>query len=67
VSVLATLKKLVLGETWILPVGLVVAVALSLLCRALLDDAWQEVGGFVLLGGVACVLLLAVAAGARPR
>jgi hypothetical protein len=66
-SVLRTLKKLVLGETWILPLGLVVAVAVSLLGRALLDDTWHAAGGFVLLAGVACVLVTAVAAGARPR
>jgi hypothetical protein len=66
-SFLRTLRKLLLGETWLLPGGLVVALAATVLLRHLLGDAWDGVGGFVLLAGVACALLLSVAVSARPR
>jgi hypothetical protein len=61
---LRTLRGLVLGETWTLPLG----VALVLVAGALLREAapgfWEDAGGFVLLGGVVAVLLVAVRGGA---
>jgi len=63
---LHTIKKLLFGETWLLPLGVAVAVALTgvvLHGRA----ASAPVGGFVLLAGVLGVLLVSVARGARPR
>lgn len=66
-NVLRTLKKLLFGETWLLPVGLALALAATLLIRHLLGAAWHDVGGFVLLACVAGVLLASVAAGTRPR
>ena len=60
---IAQLRKLVLGETWTLPIG----VAITLLAGLLLDGAgpgwWQHAGGFVLLGGA--ILTLAVSLRAR--
>lgn len=50
------LRKLVLGETWTLPLG----VAITLLAGLALDAAdpgwWQRGGGFVLLGGALATL-----------
>jgi len=66
-SFLRTLKKLLFGETWLLPAGLGLALAAALLMRHLLGDDWHDVGGFVLLVGVAGVLVVSVAVSARPR
>lgn len=65
-SVLRDLRKLLLGETWRLPGGLVATVAVALLARAVLGDLWRDAGGFVLLAGVSVVLVWSVAAGGRP-
>jgi hypothetical protein len=65
-STLRTLKKLVLGETWLLPLGIALIVSVSgLLVRPLLAAAWDQLGGLVLLAGVVAVLLTSVARGAR--
>jgi hypothetical protein len=66
-KVLGTLRKLVLGETWLLPAG-VVAVALvgALIARPLLPGAWEHLGGFLLLAGVGGVLVASVSVSARP-
>jgi hypothetical protein len=62
VTTLRTLKKLVLGETWLLPLGLAAVLLVSaFVVRPLLgSDAWSDVGGFVLLAGVLVVLVAAV-------
>lgn len=53
---IAQLRKLVLGETWTLPLG----VALTLLGGLGLDAAgpgwWNRAGGFALLGGALATL-----------
>jgi hypothetical protein len=55
--VIAQLRKLVLGETWTLPLG----VAITLLAGVALDAAgpgwWHRAGGFVLLGGALAALV----------
>ena len=69
-SFLRTLKKLLLGETWVLPAGLAVVVASTVLVvRPALESAWRHAGGFVLLAGVAAVLVLSAyrSAGSGPR
>jgi len=67
-TVLRTLRKLVLGETWLLPAGLaVVIVAAALVVRPALAGGWRHAGGFALLAGAIAVLVLSVAAGAPPR
>ena len=60
------LRKLVLGETVALPVG----VALVLACALVLYETaswWPEAGGFVLLVLVVAVLAAALAPAHRPR
>jgi uncharacterized membrane protein len=53
------LRKLILGETWILPLGITaVVLVVSLVVKPLMGDAWESAGGFVLLAGVCGVLLL---------
>jgi hypothetical protein len=67
-SLLVALKKLVLGETWLLPVGLATVVAVAaLLARPLAPHLWQRLGGFLILAGVLAVVLASVARAARSR
>jgi hypothetical protein len=64
-----TLRKLVLGETWALPIGVAVAVGCAGVLRALAGHAswWRDGGGFVLLALVLCALLVAVGRPSRGR
>ncbi len=66
-SVLRTLKKLVLGETWLLPVGLALILGGSAVLRSLVGDGWHDFGGFILVAGAAAVLVASVMSTARPR
>jgi hypothetical protein len=67
-STLRTLKKLILGETWILPIGLAITLsAVGLLLRSVADGEWPHLGGFLLLAGVLAVLLASVNRSARKR
>jgi hypothetical protein len=52
------LRKLLLGETWALPLGVAVVLAAGLALDAGFgDDAWwRHAGGFVLLAGVILAL-----------
>ena len=59
-TVLRTLRKLVLGETWVLPLGVASLVAAALVVREAAPDVWEDVGGFLLLGGVLVLLVVAV-------
>jgi hypothetical protein len=61
-STLRNLRKLVLGETWTLPVGVAFVVAgAALVVRPLAAGAWEHSGGFILLAGVLAVLFASVA------
>ena len=64
-TVLRALKKLLLGETWSLPLGLALALLTCVLARSFLSTAWEDIGGFVLLAAVAVALVLSVAWNAR--
>jgi hypothetical protein len=67
VSVLRALKKLILGETWLLPLGVGFVVAVCAVARSPLGDLWHDLGGFMLLAGMAVVLVLSVALSGRAR
>jgi hypothetical protein len=66
-STLRTLKKLLFGETWLLPAGIAAVTAISLLIRKLAPTAWGHLGGFILLAGVLGLLLASVARTAQRR
>jgi hypothetical protein len=54
-----TLRKLILGETWILPLGITAVVLVTaLVLKPLMGDAWEQAGGFVLLAGLCAVFLV---------
>jgi membrane associated rhomboid family serine protease len=56
------LRKLVLGETVILPVGVFATLAIGLVLEAIADSAawWRHAGGFILLALVLVVLAVAL-------
>jgi hypothetical protein len=49
---LRTLRKLVLGETWALPLGVALAVAAAAVVREIAgpDGWWRDGGGWLLFG-----------------
>jgi hypothetical protein len=67
VTVLRTLRKLVLGETWTLPLGVGALLLSGVALRALDAELWREAGGVALLAGVIAVQVVAVAAGTGRR
>lgn len=64
-SALRAVRKLVLGETWTLPLGIAVAVGVAALLRVAAGPHgwWREAGGAVLLALLIAVLIASV----RPR
>ena len=65
-STLHTLKKLVLGETWLLPLGVAVVVGGSdLIVRPLVGAEWNHVGGLIILAGIVALLFVSVARDGR--
>ncbi len=66
---LRQLRKLVLGETWTLPIGVACALGAVGIYRLLDDDDtwWHHAGGFVLLGLVALALTASLAGALRAR
>jgi membrane protein implicated in regulation of membrane protease activity len=64
-TTMRTLKKLLFGETWLLPIGIAAVIVVALVIRPLLGHVWTDVGGFVLLAGVVAVLLTCVSRTAR--
>lgn len=67
-TTLRILKKLLLGETWLLPAGIAIVVAAAgLLIRPAAAGAWPHLGGFLILAGVLVVLVTSVARAARQR
>jgi hypothetical protein len=61
------LRKLVLGETVALPVGVAIVVAVGLVLREVGGDWWEDDGGFVLLALVVGVLVASLAPAHRRR
>lgn len=63
-AVLRSLRQLILGETWTIPLGTAAALALAVLIRATLPEGvWQAAGGFSL----AALLVAALAWSLRGR
>ena len=60
-TTLRTLKKLLLGETWVLPLGVAAILAGGAIVRSIAPDAWSAVGGLLLAAAALLVLYLAVA------
>ncbi len=63
------LRKLVLGETWTLPLGVLATLAVALTLHAVAGDAawWHRGGGFVLLALVLVTLAGSLAPAWRRR
>jgi hypothetical protein len=61
------LRKLVLGETVALPVGVALVLAAGLVLRDVAGEWWQDAGGFVLLALAVAVLAAALAPAHRRR
>ena len=66
-TTLRTLKKLVLGETWILPLGIASMLVAAALIRHADPSAWRHLGPIVLVAAVVLVLYASVARSARRR
>jgi hypothetical protein len=69
VNALRQLRKLVLGETWSLPLGVAAALGAAGVARAVAGDHgwWHRAGGFVLLGLLAVALTASLAGAVRAR
>jgi hypothetical protein len=66
-STLRAIKKLVLGETWFLPLGIAAVLLAAALLKAAAPDAWEDAGGALLAVGVLAVLVGSVVASTRRR
>jgi hypothetical protein len=61
-----SLRKLLLGETLLLPLGIAaVTAAADLILQPLAPAAWHRLGGFVLLAAITSLLVVSVARTAR--
>jgi hypothetical protein len=58
--VIAQLRKLVLGETWTLPLGVAVTLVAGLALEAAGPRWWDSAGGFLLLGGALATLAVSL-------
>jgi hypothetical protein len=65
VTTLRTLKKLVLGETWALPIGIAITLGAAATLRSLAPSAWSDLGGVALAAAVIVVLYVGVACSLR--
>ena len=63
------LRKLVLGETWTLPLGVFLTLAVALVLDATVGGTalWRHAGGFLLLACVLAALALSLAPARRRR
>jgi hypothetical protein len=61
-ALLRSLRSLILGETWTIPIGVAVAVLTADLLRsAVSEQLWDELGGFALAAMVAVTLVASIA------
>jgi hypothetical protein len=61
------LRKLILGETVALPVGVALVLVLALALDAWAGSWWPDAGGFILLALVVAVLAVSLAPAHRRR
>jgi hypothetical protein len=63
------LRKLVLGETWTLPLGVLLTLAIGLVLDAVAGDGalWRHAGGFLLLACVLAAFAVSLAPAWRRR
>lgn len=61
------LRKLVLGETWAIPLGVAAIVAVAILVGELAPDAWGDQGGPAVLLAAVLVLVACLAGALRRR
>lgn len=55
--VLTSLRRLIFGETWMIPLGVGAALVLALLMRAAVPEtAWETAGGFCLAASIVAAL-----------
>ena len=60
--ILASLRRLIFGETWTIPAGVAAALALAGILRAALPEhAWRNIGGFCLAALVIAALAWSLA------
>ena len=61
IALLRSLRSLILGETWTIPLGVVTALVISAVLRAELSErVWHEAGGFVVAALVAATLAVSL-------
>jgi hypothetical protein len=61
-ALLRSLRSLILGETWTIPIGVAAAVLTAALLRsAVSEQLWDELGGFALAAMVAVTLVASIA------
>ena len=60
---LATTKKLILGETWRLPIAVAMLLISALVLRAIAPTFWESAGGPLLLLGAIAALAATVLSG----
>jgi hypothetical protein len=61
-ALLRSLRSLILGETWTIPLGVATTLAIAALLRATISDhAWDELGGFAIAGMVTATLIVSLA------
>jgi hypothetical protein len=61
-ALLRSLRSLILGETWTIPLGVAAAVLIAVLLRsAISEQLWDELGGFALAATVALTLVASIA------
>jgi hypothetical protein len=63
VSFLVQLRKLVLGETWIVPIGVGIAVGAGALLREVAPGFWDAAGALFLVVAAGLVLVAASSRG----
>jgi hypothetical protein len=61
-ALMRSLRSLILGETWTIPLGVAAAAVIAALLRsALSEQLWDELGGFALAAMVAVTLVASIA------